>query len=57
MTDTEILDWLEKNPGFRTNKGKRGWVCTDFSNYPYEIYPTLREAVTAAAVQKGRSNE
>lgn len=53
MTDTEILNWLQENPGFRTNKGKRGWVCTDFSNYPYEIYPTLREAVIAAAAQKG----
>ena len=46
--DSEHLDWLEAHPEFwlRVHKGR--WSCTPITNYPYNSYSTLREALRAA---------
>lgn len=48
MTDTERLDWLEQHPEFRLFKHKKRWCCIPFTNYPFNGYKTIREAVDAA---------
>ena len=46
--DSEHLDWLEAHPEFLLRKHKGRWFCTPFTNYPYDSYSTLREALRAA---------
>ena len=48
MTDTERLDWLEQHPEFALRKDKKHWTCAKFTNYPYNAYRTVREAIDAA---------
>ena len=46
--DSEHLDWLEAHPEFLLRKHKGCWFCAPFTNYPYNSYSTLREALRAA---------
>ena len=48
MSDTERLDWLEQHPEFTLRKHKGHWGCTKFTNYEYNVYKTIREAIDAA---------
>ncbi|MGB4448695.1 MAG: hypothetical protein WBI92_11740 [Cloacibacterium sp.] len=43
--DTELLDFIEQHPemSFRYRKGK--WAFVGFTNYEYEMLPSLRDAV------------
>ena len=47
-TDTERLDFMQAHPERRLDYRKRRWSFNGFTNYEYEVYPTLREAVDAA---------
>ena len=46
--DSEHLDWLEAHPEFLLRMHKGRWFCAPFTNYPYNSYSTLREALRAA---------
>lgn len=49
-TDTERINWIENNPNYiiRSIKNKK-WACiTSFTQYEYNVYKTLREAIDAA---------
>lgn len=49
MTDTERMNWLEAHSRefFLRTYNKR-WACTPMTNYKYNTYPTIREAIDAA---------
>lgn len=47
-TDTERLNWLEQNPEFVLRKHKKTWTCTKLTNYAFNAYPTMRQAIDAA---------
>lgn len=49
MTDTELLNWLEQHPEFSLRHHKKRWTCSTFTNYEYNAYKTIREAIEAAA--------
>ena len=46
--DAELLDFMEKHPEkwLRYRKGK--WAFEGFTNYEFDMYPSLREALAAA---------
>lgn len=48
MSDAERLDWLEQHPEFLLRKDKKHWTCAKFTDYPYNAYRTVREAIDAA---------
>lgn len=48
MNDTARIDWLEHHPEFTVRKHKKRWMCTKFTNYEFNTYPTMREAIDAA---------
>ena len=47
--DAELLDFIEKHPEkwLRYRKGK--WAFLGFTNYEFDMHPTLREAIAASA--------
>lgn len=48
-TSDEIrLNWLEKNTNFSLRFHKKRWSCTRPTNYEYNTYKTMREAIDAA---------
>lgn len=49
LTDTELLDWLDAHPEFILRKHNSWWTCAKFTNYEYNAYATVREAIQAAA--------
>ena len=48
ITDTERLDYMQAHPEkfIRYHKGK--WAFLGFTNYEFDMHPTLREAIDAA---------
>lgn len=46
-TDTERLDFIEANPEMRLSKHKGYWSLQSFTNYAYDVFKTLREAIDA----------
>lgn len=48
ITDTMRLDWLEEHTQFTLRKYKKRWSCAKITNYEYNTYATMREAIDAA---------
>ncbi len=48
MSDEMRLNWLEQNTDFSLNFHKKRWSCIRFTNYEYNTYKTMREAIDAA---------
>lgn len=46
--DTARLDFVEANPQKNLRKIKRNWSFMGFTNYEYEVFSTVREAIDAA---------
>ncbi len=48
VKDKKRLDWLEENTNFSLNFRKNRWSCAKPTNYEYNAYKTMREAIDAA---------
>lgn len=48
MTDTERLDFIEKNPNLPLRHYKQHWSMIGFSSYEYGVFKTAREAIDDA---------
>jgi hypothetical protein len=48
LLDTKRLDYIEAHPEKNLQKHKKHWSFMGFTNYEYEAFPTLREAIDAA---------
>ena len=48
ITDAMRLDWLEENTQFTLRKYKKHWSCAKVTNYEYNTYATMREAIDPA---------
>jgi hypothetical protein len=46
--DAKRLNWLESHPSYQVRKHKKRWSCVEFTNYEYETFPTMREAIDSA---------
>lgn len=46
--DTERLDWMQAHPEFCLRKHKQRWTYAPMTNYPYNTYTTVRDAIDAA---------
>ena len=55
--DAERLDYVQANSGYTLRKYKRHWSFKPFTNYEYEVFDTVREAIDAAIKAQGDANE
>lgn len=46
--DAALLDFIEAHPEKQLRCVKKRWAFVGFTNYPYEVFGTVREAITAA---------
>ena len=51
--DAERLDYVQANSGYTLRKYKRRWSFKPFTNYEYEVFDTVREAIDAAIKAQG----
>ena len=51
LEDAARLDFIEKHPDMRFRHRKGKWAFGGFTNYEYEMLPSLREAIDAARKQ------
>jgi hypothetical protein len=55
--DTARLDFIESHPEMRLSRHKKHWSIQGFTNYQYDVFKTLREAIDAALNKAGSSDE
>lgn len=48
VDDKKRLDWLETNTDFTLRFHKKHWRCTRNTEYEFNVYKTMREAIDAA---------
>ena len=49
VRDSERLNFLQSNPQLRLNCSKGRWSLMSFTNYEYEVFKTVREAIDSAS--------
>ena len=45
ISDTDRINFIEAHPEMRLNKHKGHWSLQGFTNYAYDVFKTLREAI------------
>ena len=51
--DAERLDFIERHPEMSLRHHKGEWAFLDFTNYEYDLHPSLRAAIDAAMAANG----
>ena len=51
LADRERLNFIEAHPEMNLRKHKKHWSFIGFTNYEYDVFKTLREAIDNARKQ------
>ena len=52
ITDTDRLNFLQLNPALTLRCHKKRWSLVGLTNYEYEVFKTVREAIDDAIAKK-----